>query len=783
MTPSCSSRAGFSLLELLAVVTVIGIIAAIAFAPIGDVNSSAQETRLTSDVKVINQAVAMYLANGGSLDGLSAPQEILDKLKTVAASDRLVGFQGAMVDKRMAAVMQTASEAATDAARALWNGSAQKFEIGTTGSNGVARFDLDASLAGVNYGAEDRESPVLYAANDGWIWDYQDSSANGKTTPTAVPLYPGDAGSGGGSSSGDGGPDDETDDGGVPGMTTLSPPVFSIGGGSFPLRDFTLSLTLANPNAVDSSQIYYKVGNGGAYTAYNGGVIPVSWEQEIFAYAESLDLERFRSSSEVSENYGTNPVALNLSLTSGQIAYSYYDLVGGGSSALAQVTNLTDLPDSLLSGSGVEIFWTTDGSDPQTSSFRSSGSGLTGQSIPFEIASWGDEDTVTIQAYAAASHDYVQSSAVQSLSLSRITEILPNPVISTTEMCGGKYRVILTAAEDLPTGARIYYTTDGSLPAMSDEGVMTNGIAYNRSFTVELDEYEPIRGSSGSSGGVGQTVTISGGNGDVPIKSLTLSANGVDIVQTSSYSHGSNNQVVNSQNTPIQLKSITIEKDGQLIVADHLNVLQVELIQNNFPHNSYGVTTVEDGKASSRVGDSDFSDAIERVLSSTNLRDYMSYDIRNSRDLEAIPYEFAMRFAPMRNGDYLVVMERWGNSTFELVPLNSAGKEIAGSNKLRFEGYAWNTGYAPNDYKQQPFYFSVIEIAKFGVDTDKTLITGFGVNNDDGADFKFFTISDESFENRSTQYLPKTIHAQIFPPKDLMGWFISSDVSSTELPD
>lgn len=108
------------------------------------------------------------------------------------------------------------------------------------------------------------------------------------------------------------------------------------------------------------------------------------------------------------------------------------------------------------------------------------------------------------------------------------------------------------------------------------------------------------------------------------------------------------------------------------------------------------------------------------------------------------------------------------------------GDVIAGSNRLVFREYSWNTGYAPSDQPGQAFFFSAIDVEKFGVDTSATSIAGFRVNNDGGADFKFFTVGDESFDDREVR-LAGRLQARVFPPSSLGAWFDPSSVASREI--
>jgi len=74
----------------------------------------------------------------------------------------------------------------------------------------------------------------------------------------------------------------------------------------------------------------------------------------------------------------------------------------------------------------------------------------------------------------------------------------------------------------------------------------------------------------------------------------------------------------------------------------------------------------------------------------------------------------------------------------------------------------------------------VIDIEKFNVDTDLNSIAGFRVNNDGGADFKFLTLSDESFEDREVRYTGQ-IQAVAIPPRSLDIWFDPSTVASRQV--
>lgn len=100
--------AAFSLQEALIVIAVVGVIAAVAFIGAGNIKDGATRNKLENDIATINTAVGVYLANGGSLDGVTDPQEILNKLKTSRSSDSdatFAGFGSSMIDQRLAVRM------------------------------------------------------------------------------------------------------------------------------------------------------------------------------------------------------------------------------------------------------------------------------------------------------------------------------------------------------------------------------------------------------------------------------------------------------------------------------------------------------------------------------------------------------------------------------------------------------------------------------------------------------------------------------------------------------
>lgn len=181
---------GFSLIEVIAVISVIGIVAAIALPTVSTTYDSSGATKLHANVGAANSAVQMYLANGGSLNGVTDPAAVLAKLKTSnAAGDAAAGFSGAVVDKRLNLRLQTEAEADSDCARAYWSSVEQKFFIAKAGDVGIKEFYLDEDLAGVDFGTEDRES-TTYSVNsaDGWIWGYAESSGVNYPRPSAVPI-------------------------------------------------------------------------------------------------------------------------------------------------------------------------------------------------------------------------------------------------------------------------------------------------------------------------------------------------------------------------------------------------------------------------------------------------------------------------------------------------------------------------------------------------------------------------------------------------------------------
>lgn len=180
---------GFSMAELIATVCILAIIATVSVMAFGNTQSVVRSTKLEADVSNLNQIISVYLANGGSLTGITNPQDVLNRLKTVLTKREVTRNVGIMtgrgIDARLSARMQSGAEASLSGPRAIWDSAKQRFVLScAAGVQGVSAFDLDNDLAGVAASNDRRKaSNVLYNGAAGWVW------ANG-TSNSPPPLTP-----------------------------------------------------------------------------------------------------------------------------------------------------------------------------------------------------------------------------------------------------------------------------------------------------------------------------------------------------------------------------------------------------------------------------------------------------------------------------------------------------------------------------------------------------------------------------------------------------------------
>ncbi len=332
IAPSNRSTSGFSFIEVLFALIIVALIAGSGYIFAGRITHASKLSKLEVDVSSLNQSINVYLASGGNLDGVTQPQLILDKLKTVrtqASAERFSGLRSSMVDKRLYAVMMTSSESLGSTPRALWDSAEKSFQIATTGTLGVKHFALDDSLTATDYGTENREaSPIDVNPNDGWLWAYSDSNVMDAPAPTLVSVSPTPS-SGSGSSSGsssssgsDGGSGDSSsppgdsgdggsgsDDGGYDGPPPpqqLSRPQIYPTTTNQPASSYPLTVTLHDYNPSGVSELQYRVAGPGAdddgWLTYNEGfeVLP---DQTVSARSVTLDPTTYITSSTRDRTY------------------------------------------------------------------------------------------------------------------------------------------------------------------------------------------------------------------------------------------------------------------------------------------------------------------------------------------------------------------------------------------------------------------------------------------------------------------------------------------------
>lgn len=310
-----TSNAGFSMVQSVIVVAIIGVLAAIGFTHVTQISEGARLTKLESDVAAINQSIQVYLANGGILtDAISfgvwgdpIEQKVIDKLKTRRnqfSAETYSGLKAEMIDKRLAVLMQTDSEAISSEQRAVWNAAENRFEIKTIGK-GVKLFYLNAQLAHLDYGIDEgrRSSAINVNDESGWIWAYDDSSS-----PTNLPgptLIPTGGTTGDDADGGDTSGDSAGDDGDGEGeeLTKLNPPRIDPRSGTYQVTEFPLTVTVINTNTdYPDTWIMVQVNSGG-YQRYEGP-FTVEPNTSVRAYVTGMT-EVFETSSTAYAYYTT----------------------------------------------------------------------------------------------------------------------------------------------------------------------------------------------------------------------------------------------------------------------------------------------------------------------------------------------------------------------------------------------------------------------------------------------------------------------------------------------
>jgi Tfp pilus assembly protein PilE len=319
---SSPCNGGFSLLELIIMIAVIGVIIGLASSLVNNESNASNLAKLESDVTCLNQMVALYVAHGGNLAGLTSPQAVLDKMKRYrpqAQWQQYVGVvSGKLLDVRLQARMTSQPDYSNNP-RAFWDRTKQRFVLSQASGSGVSEFYLDNTLAGADYGSETRTNSVVTynSSNSGWVWGTSiadpatnylnplplasttqaggfdpNQAASASSTPSGGG---GNGGSGGGG--GDGGPPVQ------PTLALLPVPVIAPTGGTFAFASFPTSVTISSGGAPSSaSTLMYSI-NGGAWLAYDGSNIPLTPAMILQAQNQTTQPAQYTTSSINTQTY------------------------------------------------------------------------------------------------------------------------------------------------------------------------------------------------------------------------------------------------------------------------------------------------------------------------------------------------------------------------------------------------------------------------------------------------------------------------------------------------
>ncbi len=303
-------NAGFSLVEVMITVLVIAVLGGVALTSFGTTRESTGQITMQGDASMMNKAIQAYIAGGGSLDGVTNPNDVLAKLKTKPLATQaatIAGASGPFVDLRLELHPATS----VNAVSLLYVPERTAFVM-VNGSSGMVT-GVNEELARQTIATEERHVSLALATEDKWVWDYADaatpdrpaayrpldkrSSPLGTSTPSAYSIVP------------------------------LSPPQFSIPGSQLGPLDFPKTLTITHSNPASAGELFVRV-NGGEWSRYaNAITLPIGEAARIESYTDTLCPDDFSASNMASVAFTFKPgqlTAPTIAPASGQFKWGEF---------------------------------------------------------------------------------------------------------------------------------------------------------------------------------------------------------------------------------------------------------------------------------------------------------------------------------------------------------------------------------------------------------------------------------------------------------------------------
>lgn len=273
----------------------------------------------------------------------------------------------------------------------------------------------------------------------------------------------------------------------------------------------------------------------------------------------------------------------------------------------------------------------------------------------------------------------------------------------------------------------------------------------------------------------GAVIDITPGNNNSSISQITYDIGGSDVIQNASASG-----VEHTGDTPAYLKTVRITDGGGVDLPFFNTAGAIVVNVNSQLATKTGIGVFNNGTFTTSTAGSAFADAVASTAMDTNLRNFsfQDYVTPASPPKTGSDYDILFKYA-LNLEDYLLVSERWGNSSFLVTPLDINGDPYQTANTLRFGGvgldtglsysaYDWNTGYsAATDVPTQAQALLVTPVTNFFENSNGAPVYGVrveisgittGLGGIQGeADTKILGISNDTFENNpeNPQLIPE----------------------------